>query len=362
MSLYKRGGFYWYRFLFQGQLIRESAKTNSKTVAREAERARRRELEIAINRIPRRERMPLFSAAARSWLAGKIGLAPNTLAAYEHFVSKLINEFGRRLVCDISEQDIADLQRARVREGKSARTVNFEINTLRQILKKHGLWNALIGHVTHMRERKDVGKAIATEDEQKLIEAAKRSRFPALLPLFVLSLDSGLLANEIRILRHWDLALCWRDGAIESGILTVPKSKTEAGTGRTVPLAKRSCRFLTLWLSRFPSAKPDSYVFPRYSAGLAGNARRALFHNVDLSRPIGAWKKAWKIACESAGVRYRWHDCRHTFITRLQEDAGALWPYQACCERSRYRGLGAAGFDIDDSRPSEIARCCTPLP
>jgi hypothetical protein len=79
MSLYKRGGFYWYRFLFQGQLIRESAKTNSKTVAREAERARRRELEIAINRIPRRERMPLFSAAARSWLAGKIGLAPNTL-------------------------------------------------------------------------------------------------------------------------------------------------------------------------------------------------------------------------------------------------------------------------------------------
>jgi len=48
-----------------------------------------------------------------------------------------------------------------------------------------------------MRERKDVGKAIATEDEQKLIEAAKRSRSPALLPLFVLSLDSGLRANEI---------------------------------------------------------------------------------------------------------------------------------------------------------------------
>lgn len=122
--------------------------------------------------------MPLFSAAARSSLDGKIGLAPNTLAAYEHFVSKLTNEFGHRLVCDISEQDIADLQRARVREGKSARTVNFEINTLRQILKKHGLWNALIGHVTHMHERKDVGKAIATEDEQKLIEAAKRSRPP----------------------------------------------------------------------------------------------------------------------------------------------------------------------------------------
>jgi hypothetical protein len=61
MSVYKRGETYWFKFLFQGQLIRESAKTNSKTVAREAERARRRELELAVNRVQRRERMPLFS-------------------------------------------------------------------------------------------------------------------------------------------------------------------------------------------------------------------------------------------------------------------------------------------------------------
>jgi hypothetical protein len=39
MSVYKRGETYWFKFLFQRQVIRESAKTNSKTVAREAERA-----------------------------------------------------------------------------------------------------------------------------------------------------------------------------------------------------------------------------------------------------------------------------------------------------------------------------------
>src|SRR5262249_51286831 len=33
-----------------------------------------------------------------------------------------------------------------------------------------------------------------------------------------------------------------------------------------------------------------------------------------------AWKKAWKIACQSARVRCRWHDCRHTFITRLAKN------------------------------------------
>ena len=63
MSIYRRGGVYWYEFEFQGQRIRESAKTSSKTIAREAERQRRRELELGINRIAKRERMPLFSLA-----------------------------------------------------------------------------------------------------------------------------------------------------------------------------------------------------------------------------------------------------------------------------------------------------------
>ena len=33
MSLYKRGDVWWYKFRFEGQLVRESAKTNSKTLA-----------------------------------------------------------------------------------------------------------------------------------------------------------------------------------------------------------------------------------------------------------------------------------------------------------------------------------------
>ena len=41
MSLYKRGGVWWYRFKFAGQSIRETTKTTSLTVAREVERIRR---------------------------------------------------------------------------------------------------------------------------------------------------------------------------------------------------------------------------------------------------------------------------------------------------------------------------------
>ncbi len=153
-----------------------------------------------------------------------------------------------------------------------------------------------------------------------MLDAAKESRSPALLPLVVLSLDSGLRASEVRSLRRKDLKLEWREGVIESGELIVPKSKTDAGTGRSVPLTSRICAVLTLWLSRFPEAEADSFVFPRFSVGLEGNARRPKFYAADLAQPIGEWKKAWKVACKVAKVQYRWHDCRHTFITRLAEN------------------------------------------
>ena len=39
MSLYRRGNVWWFKFRFEGQVIRESANTSSKSLARDAERA-----------------------------------------------------------------------------------------------------------------------------------------------------------------------------------------------------------------------------------------------------------------------------------------------------------------------------------
>jgi hypothetical protein len=45
----KQSNIYWYDFRFLGKRVRESAKTTSKTLARQAEKNRRRELEEGIN-------------------------------------------------------------------------------------------------------------------------------------------------------------------------------------------------------------------------------------------------------------------------------------------------------------------------
>ncbi len=109
--------------------------------------------------------------------------------------------------------------------------------------------------------------------------------------------------GETQGLRRKDVRLEWANGSIVKGEVVVPKSKTAAGTGRVIPLSRRVCACLSLWLERFPEAGPDSFLFPFHKVGLAGNSRAPALWDVDLSRPMGSWRKAWRLASKAAGVR-----------------------------------------------------------
>jgi hypothetical protein len=85
-----------------------------KTIAREAERARRRDLELGVNWSGKRERTPLFAIAAKEWIEGKVGKSESTLRNYRQYVESSSSEFKDRLVCDIDIADIRTLQRKRL--------------------------------------------------------------------------------------------------------------------------------------------------------------------------------------------------------------------------------------------------------
>jgi integrase len=201
-------------------------------------------------------------------------------------------------VCDVTWEDVTELQQKRQAESRADRTINYEIATLRMILKSRGLWGPIGERVKALRERHDIGRAISGEDERRLLQSVGASDSPALLPLFILTTDTGLRASEARALRRKDLELIWHNGEIVRGKVIVPKSKTEAGRGRTIPLTRRACATLTLWLSRFPHAEAQSYVFPYHRvAGRGGRAEHHIYA-VDLNCPIGSWKRAWNYLCE----------------------------------------------------------------
>jgi hypothetical protein len=70
MSTFQRGDVWWYEFWFAGRRIRESSKSESKTVAKTAEKNRRRELEEGFNNIVdvRRERVRSMREIADAFL------------------------------------------------------------------------------------------------------------------------------------------------------------------------------------------------------------------------------------------------------------------------------------------------------
>jgi integrase len=153
-------------------------------------------------------------------------LASKSLERFQHHVATLTVEFGQRLICDITADDVLRLRSKRISEGLAPRTVNYEIAALRGILKSKGFWGAVLDElerrgIKKLPERHDVGRAISAADEQKLLDAIAASRSPALLPLFILALNTGLLASELRSLTRRDLSLVWEKGTVKQGALIV---------------------------------------------------------------------------------------------------------------------------------------------
>jgi hypothetical protein len=117
---------WWYEFIFEGQRVRESAKTRSKTLARDAERARRRELEESYNGIKRRDRAKLFSVAADDWLTLKsLTLAASSQRIERDNLKHLRPHFEKRLVTDIQAKDVSRYQHFRLAETPHLRRLTW---------------------------------------------------------------------------------------------------------------------------------------------------------------------------------------------------------------------------------------------
>jgi integrase len=318
VSVYRRGETWWYKFRLAGQPIRESAKTTSKTVAKSAERTRRRELEEGFNGISKPQRAQLFNVAAECWMeAKKAHLSSRSVTIEKLNLKHLKPFFGAMLICDIQGDDVAAYQSLRQREEAAPKTINLEVGTLRAILRKNRLWANIQPDAQMLRARDYVGRALTENEEKALLVECRRSRSQSLYVAVEVALGTCMRYSEIRLLR-------WNQIDFAKVELRVGKSKTEHGEGRVIPLSKRVRTVLQFWAERLPNRKPNDFVFPfeRYGGkgkddvfGFAGSVA----YSTDPTRPVGDWKEGWEAAKKRAGVICRFHDLRHTGCTRMLE-------------------------------------------
>jgi integrase len=313
VSVYRRGDVWWYKFRFAGQTIRESSKSESKTIAKDAERARRRELEESFNRIPKRRVALMFGPAFEEWIKAKEAhLAPRSVVIERANLKHLAPFFGKLLLCDVTADDIAAYQAQRLNEDASPKTINLEVGTIRAVLRKHRMWASIQPDVRMLRTSEEIGRAISQGEETKLLDGCRESRSRSLLPVVALALSTAMRYSELRLLR-------WTNVNLSGRSIMVGKSKTESGEGRTIPLNERAFALLSFWAALFPDRRTDHYVFPAERYGAAGDDFVPCAHSVDATKPIGSWGVAWAAAKKRSGVQCRFHDLRHTACTRMLE-------------------------------------------
>jgi integrase len=305
---YKNSKVWWMDFIFDGYRVRESTKSRNKKLAEDIERKRRSELESGRMGLKKRGRPRLFTLASEDYIERKRAvLSERSFIIERSNLKHLLPAFGARLISDIDAADIDGYQKARLREGAAAKTINLEIGTLRAVLVRNRLWEPIRHDIRMLKVDDTPGKALTAEEEDALLEACRESRSRGLYPSVVLALNTGMRSAELRHLQ-------WKQLDLHGGSIRVGRSKTAAGAGRAIPLNRRALETLREWAAQFDACEPAHFVFPSEKYGHNG-----VPYAIDASKPMGSLKEGWEVARKRARVACRFHDLRHTACTRLLE-------------------------------------------
>ena len=111
--------------------------------------------------------------------------------------------------------------------------------------------------------------------------------------------------------QHWNALfgtalLRWQQVDLVRRTVRVGKGKTEAGTGRIIPLNDNATKVLEFWAEQFPDREPEHFVFPSERYGAGGDKFVPTVYDVDPARAINSWKRG-------VGVSQREHGCRDSF-------------------------------------------------
>lgn len=308
MSVSKRGNVWWYKFHFNGQRIRESAKTSKKSIAIEAEKDHRRRLERANVGLPSEEpeqRTRTVDAVLKAYeRAYPANHRDGSVVIVRNRSKHVAKAFGRMLLPDLTQDRILEYMQKRKVESASNRTINLELIVLSRAMGS--TWKVLWPKVKKLEENTDVGRALEVDEEARLLSAAAGNQSKLIHPYLMTLTWTGMRSDEARMLR-------WSQVDFDAPQVMVGKAKTKAGRGRVIPMSaalKMALEKQAAFCAReFGPLQPEWFVFPR------SNRIRL----IDPTKPVTSLKTAWNTVRDDANVSCRLHDLRHSFCTKLAE-------------------------------------------
>jgi integrase len=290
-------GVFWIRFVdSEGKYRRE--KIGSKSAAIKLYRRRKADADEGV-KLPqklRRRIIPFAEVAddAVVYVKAKYARPADDVARLEVIKGWFAGKSTESLTLDEIESRLED---AKAVNKWAASTRNHFHNllslTFRLAIRKRKVKESPMLGLEKLSEKNEIVRWL-TADEENALRAAIRSNpvWAAHEPELDLALNTGLRRGSM----YRDLV--WENVDLEARTLTIPRTKN--GDSIVLPINTQAMRALLIFRSRGDGRG-------RVVRNAAG---RTLTYNADWFRP----------AVRASGIaRFRWHDCRHTFASRLRQ-------------------------------------------
>ncbi len=290
---------FWMRFTVDGKSYCESAGTEDEKTAKEI--WKRLEAKIALGQWHPElleKRKHTFDEMMDNYLNGysMINKKPKTVKNDRCYIKHLAETFSGITLDKITPDLISGYKARRISDGAMPQTVKHEMNCLSQAFKiaiDELSWikdNPCV-KVKKPRVKKSKIRWLTTEEEIALLNSAQGYLHGQLPDIITTALHTGFRKDGI-------LELKWKDIDLFRKAITIMQDKTNEQV--TIPMSDTLFQLLT---ARSKVVNMSGYVFA------TSKGTRILPGNLD--------REFWK-ALKIGGIeKFRFHDLRHTFATRL---------------------------------------------
>ena len=300
--MYLRSGNWVTEFYHDGIRYRKSLGFGiSKSVAKEREQKYRTEVRSGKHAV--KAKRIKFETFTKKYLDhAKVNKKPSSAKRNEVSIGQLMPYFKGKLIGSIHSFHVEQYKRARRDGGASPATVNRDVACLRNMMNIAVDWGDLqvnpIGKVKMLSEDNEVMWVLSPEEEARLLEECDKrpQRLQYLKDLVEFALHSGMRQGEVFNLK-------WVDVHLNEKYVLATDTKTHEN--RPVPMNGT----LEKTLRRRNVTELGDYVFTNAAGTKLTVLTNAFWRAIE---------EAGLIRYEDGKkIRFRFHDLRHTFGSRL---------------------------------------------